>query len=129
MAFSGKALTTANTTLAAVLGSNFQVMTTYTVAHNLLLGLVADQVTPADIAVSVVAATYDTIKQLKNSTAALATKEGLSTLYKSAYTKLAPPAAAPEATRRLLVFATDASQLDSLFAGTAEVGTCYLQLD
>lgn len=122
MSFTGKALTTANTTLAAVLGSNYQVMTTFTVANNLLLGLVADEVAPSDIAASVVGATYDTIKQLNSSTAALTTKSGLTQLYKAAYTRLAPAPATPQTTRHLMAFAANSSQLDGLFAGTAEVG-------
>lgn len=123
LSFTGQALTTSNATLAAVLGSNAQAMTAMATAHNLLSGLLVGEVTEVDIASSVVQAVYDTIKQLNSSKSALATKAGLNQLYKAAYASLAALNAAnkPKADRRLLGFAADASQLEELFVGTAEV--------
>lgn len=99
-------------------------MTTMATAHSLLLGLIGSGTAEYDIATSVVQATYDKIKLL-GSTAALATREGLTQLYMAAYSLLAQQTAQPRTTRHLMAFAADMHQLDALFSGTAEV-SCWM---
>lgn len=124
LTFTGQALTTANATLAAVQGSSAQAMTCMTTAYELLFGLIGAEVERQEIASSVVQTTFETIKQLNSSKAALTTQDGLTQLYTAAYMLLAEKYAgeSPPDTRRLLRLRfPKISQLKALIAGTAKV--------
>lgn len=115
-------------TLAAVLGSNTQAMSTFLAAYNLVRGLTASKATPAAAATSVVNSAYFAFSNSNSSTAAskasavLTDKAQVAVLFRAAYTSCVAPVD-QGAKRRLHADAyIPADKLDAVFGAAAEVG-------
>jgi hypothetical protein len=78
--------------LSQVSGAIAQTMATYMTGHSMLTALFTGKVSSDQIAQCIVAATYNKISKAGNAIATLTEQEGLTSIYKAAHARCAPPA-------------------------------------